>query len=106
MSKVAEAPRSGIKSNRRNPQRTCVSCHTTTSKRDLVRIARTPEGRVVPDSSSKAPGRGAYLCTNQNCWESALKTGVLGRALRTTITEADAKQVAEYGHDICEGEAS
>jgi predicted RNA-binding protein YlxR (DUF448 family) len=106
MSKVTEATRPGAKPSRRIPQRTCVSCRTTTDKRDLVRIVRDPEGQTLADPSGKASGRGAYLCTNESCWDNALKTGVLGRALRTTISAADAKRIAEYGHSIGKGAAS
>ena len=69
------------------PQRTCVGCRETLSKRELMRIVRTPEG-VIYDPTGKAKGRGAYLHDKQSCWERALK-GSLASALKTELTEHD-----------------
>ena len=104
MSKVAEAPNLAG-TGRRHPQRTCISCRTTANKRELVRIVRTTERRVIPDPSGKAPGRGAYLCASLACWEKATKTELLDKALRTTVSERDANQIMKYGHEIDEGTA-
>jgi len=71
------------------PQRTCVVCRRTLDKRALVRIVNHPESGVIVDPTGKQNGRGAYLCTAGACWEQALSTEVLARALRTTLTEAD-----------------
>ena len=50
------------------PQRTCVGCRTTSSKRAFVRVVRTPEGTVEVDESGRRNGRGAYLCAQATCW--------------------------------------
>jgi predicted RNA-binding protein YlxR (DUF448 family) len=55
------------------PQRTCVQCGTTKSKRELLRVVRTPDGRVLLDPGGKKSGRGAYLCAKYSCWDQALK---------------------------------
>jgi len=72
------------------PRRTCIACRAVRSKRELVRVVRTPEGSVVVDETGKRNGRGAYLCRQRNCWESALAQNHLERALKTTLT-AEAK---------------
>lgn len=77
------------------PQRTCVVCRRTMDKRDLVRIVNSPEEGVVVDPTGKRNGRGAYLCHQASCWERALTTDVLSRALRTTITEAERVRLRE-----------
>ncbi len=46
---------------------------------------RTPDGRVVVDPSGKLPGRGAYVCNNQECRAAALDKGSLQRALEVPI---------------------
>ena len=69
------------------PQRMCVACRGHDAKRGLVRIVRAPEGEVALDPSGKRNGRGAYLCHRPECWERALATGILGKALKTTIDE-------------------
>ena len=70
---------------KRVPLRTCVACRRTLAKRDLIRIVRTPEGAIEIDLRGKRAGRGAYLCHQQECWESALGQGLLGRALKVRI---------------------
>ncbi|MGZ3640675.1 MAG: RNase P modulator RnpM [Candidatus Limnocylindrales bacterium] len=71
---------------RRQPTRTCVACRTERAKRELVRIVRTPEGRVVLDASGRLDGRGAYLCADATCWSLALKRGALQRALDASLS--------------------
>jgi len=71
------------------PQRTCVACRTTGAKRGLVRVVRNAEGRVEVDETGKKPGRGAYLCRAQDCWDAALKRKTLEYALKTPITVDD-----------------
>ncbi len=69
------------------PQRTCVACRDKNAKRTLTRIVRTPDGQIEIDPSGKRNGRGAYLCTQASCWQRALTTPVLARALKSEIDE-------------------
>jgi len=68
------------------PQRTCIACREVKSKRELIRIVRTPDGAVVLDTSGKANGRGAYVCRQASCYEPALKKGRLAQALKVTLS--------------------
>lgn len=83
---MSEVKRSA--SRKHIPVRTCIVCHTHDAKRALTRVVRAADG-VFIDPTGKANGRGAYLCDNRECWERAVKTDVLARALRTTLTEED-----------------
>ena len=78
---------------RRQPQRTCVVCRSTAGKRELVRLVRTPDDGVQVDPTGKQHGRGAYLCHQTACWDRALETDVLAKALRTTLTETDRDRI-------------
>jgi predicted RNA-binding protein YlxR (DUF448 family) len=62
-----------------------VACRTVRPKRDLRRIVRTPDGRIVVDPTGRLPGRGAYLCNDDACLELAITKGALGRALKTPL---------------------
>jgi predicted RNA-binding protein YlxR (DUF448 family) len=62
-------------------------CRTAREKRDLVRVVRTPDGRVQLDPTGRASGRGAYLCRDAACWTGALKRGTLDRALASQLPE-------------------
>lgn len=68
------------------PIRTCIACREAGAKRGLTRIVRSPEGEVAIDPTSKRNGRGAYLCEKVACWDRALTTSLLARALNTEIT--------------------
>lgn len=84
------------------PQRTCVVCRRTLDKRALVRIVNHPEAGVIVDPTGKQNGRGAYLCTAAACWEQALSTDVLARALRASLTEADYARLRDSRPDSIE----
>jgi len=72
---------------RKTPIRTCVSCRSSSDKKQLIRIVRMPDGEVRIDPTGKSPGRGAYLCGAKECLELAFKANKLGRALRCDVPE-------------------
>jgi uncharacterized protein len=51
----------------------------------LLRIVRTPDGRVEIDATGRKPGRGAYVCDKAECRSAALDKGSLQRALEVPI---------------------
>lgn len=71
------------------PLRTCIACRQKRSKRELIRVVRTPEGAIEIDPRGKVSGRGAYLCPDPQCWEAALEQGRLGRALKCRVSAED-----------------
>jgi len=77
-----------------------VVCHTTSDKRALVRIVRPAAGQVQIDERGKLPGRGAYLCHQASCWQTALGTPVLQRALNTQFSEAERSLLEHYATQI------
>ncbi len=83
------------------PQRTCIVCRSKADKRALRRLVSAPSG-VVLDPSGRLPGRGAYLCDQRTCWERALQSGVLERALRTTLTPEARAALLEHGNQADE----
>jgi predicted RNA-binding protein YlxR (DUF448 family) len=74
------------------PVRTCVVCRDKAGKRELMRVVRTELGLQV-DPSGKMNGRGAYLCDRESCWETAVKTDILAKALRMPLTEEDRERL-------------
>lgn len=68
------------------PQRTCIVCREVKDKRDLIRVVRTPDGRLLVDPSGKANGRGAYLCRQASCWEKSLPKQRLAQSLKVTLS--------------------
>ena len=68
--------------------RMCVACREMKPKKELIRVVRTPEGEIVADETGRKNGRGAYLCRAEACFNKAVKTRALERALETGIDAA------------------
>lgn len=79
------APRAQIVEVRKSPQRSCIGCRTVRDKRDLVRVVHTPEDRFALDPKGKVPGRGAYVCPDPACVQSAVKRKGFDRAFRQAV---------------------
>ena len=67
---------------RKIPMRQCLGCRTMFPKRELIRVVRSPEGRLSLDFKGKAPGRGAYLCPKK-----ARKSRAIERAFSVSVPE-------------------
>ena len=92
----ADESGSTVKSSARQkhvPLRTCVVCRETSAKRTLIRLVRTPDEGVQIDPTGKRNGRGAYLCERPDCWQRALNSDVLEKALRATFTAEDRERI-------------
>jgi predicted RNA-binding protein YlxR (DUF448 family) len=76
--------------NKHVPQRMCAVCRTREAKRAMTRVVRLAAGGIELDPSGKRSGRGAYLCDDPACWEKAATTGILEKALRTSL-DAEAR---------------
>ena len=84
------------------PVRQCAACRERFEKRELLRIVRTPDGRIVADEKGKTPGRGVYICKKEACLDRALKQNALSRALEAPVPPETAEQlrrlIAEGGN--------
>lgn len=67
------------------PFRICAGCGQQKSKKELVRIVKTPEGEITLDSTGKKNGRGAYICKSIDCLHKAIKVKGLERSLKANI---------------------
>ena len=84
---------------RKVPARTCIGCASSSDKRTFIRLVRTPDGHVELDPTSKANGRGAYLCANPDCFEMARKRRRLDSALRVTLQDDDYDRLKRDFHE-------
>ena len=69
------------------PSRQCVGCRESRTKRELIRVIRTPEGQVTLDETGRMNGRGAYLCRRVECLQKARRSKGLERSLKVTIPD-------------------
>jgi predicted RNA-binding protein YlxR (DUF448 family) len=82
------------------PQRSCVACRQIKAKREMVRLFRTQGGEVEIDISGKQEGRGAYLCRDWACWETALKGKQLEYALKLKIDHENLERLGKEGKKV------
>lgn len=73
---------------RKIPLRTCVITKEQLPKQELLRIVRTPEGKVVADETGKLNGRGAYIKKDITVLEKAKKGKVLEKRLECQIEDS------------------
>ncbi|MCI9545531.1 MAG: YlxR family protein [Lachnospiraceae bacterium] len=69
------------------PMRQCIGCREMKSKRELLRILRTPEGELLLDFTGRKNGRGAYLCRDFECFTKARKSKALERSFQMSIPQ-------------------
>jgi len=66
-------------------QRRCMACNAAKDKYELIRIVKSPEGKILLDKQGKIDGRGAYICKNVDCLEKVIKSNRIGKILKTNI---------------------
>ncbi len=74
--------------------RTCVACRVQHDKQAMTRFVRISPSEVVLDASGRKAGRGAYVCSDA-CFEAALKTKKLERALKIDLSDDQKRALRE-----------
>ena len=69
------------------PLRMCCITREKCEKRMLLRVVRTPDGKVIYDNTSKANGRGVYLKKDKDVILKAQKSKVLDKILEIPVPE-------------------
>ena len=64
------------------PMRKCIGCNESKTKKELVRIVRSPEGDISLDLTGKKSGRGAYICPDAECLKKAKGIGFIMNGAR------------------------
>ncbi len=67
------------------PLRRCIGCGQMKSKKELIRVVKSPEDVYSLDCTGKKNGRGAYLCQNKECMGLARKTHGLERSFAGAV---------------------
>lgn len=80
------------------PMRMCSGCRESKPKADLIRIVRTPEGKILIDRTGKVSGRGTYVCKNEECFKKSVKSKALSRALDVQVEDEILLQLEEEIH--------
>lgn len=78
-----------------SPERRCVLSGENYPREELIRLAISPEGEVLPDPQAKAPGRGAWIAPDRAALETAMSDGHLKKALLRAFKGGPAKANGE-----------
>ena len=73
---------------RKVPLRKCIGCN------EMIRVVKTTEGTIVPDTTGRMNGRGAYVCSLE-CLGKAMKNKGLSRSLKAEIPSEVYEQLKE-----------
>ena len=80
---------------RKQPQRTCLGCRQVKNQDQLVRFVRSPNGEILVDLRGRLPGRGAYLCNDRNCIDTAVSRKQFDRAFRQVCQPVTGRRLAD-----------
>ena len=79
------------------PLRMCIACRQLKEKKSMLRIVKNCEGKIFLDFSSKASGRGAYICDNPECIKKLKKQRLLNKVFSCAVEpEVYSKIEEEY----------
>lgn len=67
------------------PLRQCIACRNMKEKNTLVRVVKNTLGDISVDKIGKLPGRGTYVCLEEDCFKKIQKSKALERNLSTSI---------------------
>lgn len=76
-----------MSSKKKVPMRQCVGCREMKSKKEMMRVIKTPENEILLDVTGKKNGRGAYVCFSGECLNKAIKNKGLERSFKQSIPE-------------------
>lgn len=69
------------------PLRQCIACRELKEKKSMLRIVKNSESKIFIDFSSKAAGRGAYICDNPDCIKKLKKGRLLNKVFSCAVDE-------------------
>lgn len=91
---------------KKSPLRKCTGCQSMKDKRDLIRIVKTDTDKFSLDTTSKKPGRGAYVCLNTECIEKAQKSKGLERSFKCFVPKDIYISLKDELNSVMEGKAN
>jgi len=70
------------------PLRMCLGCHLMMPKKVLIRIVNGKEGGIGLDFTGKKPGRGAYICRSEICFDKVRKGRKIDKAFECHVEDS------------------
>ena len=85
---------------KKEPLRKCVGCSEKKKKKELIRIVKNKEQEVFIDETGKANGRGAYVCKDIKCFNKAIKSKAIYKALGKDLSEEAIESLRQSLSDL------
>ncbi len=82
------------------PLRQCIGCGKMKSKKEMIRVIKTPEGEIMMDATGRKNGRGAYICPSSECLKKAIKSKGLERSFKMNIPKEVYEQLTKEMESI------
>ncbi|HIS47958.1 MAG TPA: YlxR family protein [Candidatus Scybalocola faecigallinarum] len=82
------------------PLRQCIGCGEMKSKKEMIRVIKTPEGEIMMDATGRKNGRGAYICPSSECLKKAIKSKGLERSFKMNIPKEVYEQLTKEMESI------
>lgn len=64
-----------------------MGCNEKKPKKELIRIVRNKENKILIDNTGKLEGRGTYICNNINCLEKIIKNKRIEKLFEMKISD-------------------
>ncbi len=72
---------------KKQPLRLCTGCGEMKPKKELVRVVKSKDGDIALDLTGRANGRGAYICSQLSCLQTARKARRFEKAFSCKIPD-------------------
>lgn len=77
------------------PLRMCIACRELKDKRELLRVVKNSDGEIFIDLTSKAQGRGAYICDKSECIAKLRKQRLLNKVFSCAVDDGVYARIEE-----------
>jgi len=79
------------------PMRTCIACREMKPKKEMLRVVKNADGEIFADYTGKAAGRGAYICSGEECLKKLTDKKLLHKAFSASVDEGVYQTIKESG---------
>lgn len=85
------------------PERSCLACGKSSVKPSFLRFVTDGQGKVIFDRKGSLPGRGLYLCFDENCLKAACKKNLFAKGFKTNIDKQEYGLLLNSVRDVLMG---
>ena len=69
------------------PLRMCIACREMKPKKEMLRVVKNADGEIFVDTTGKAAGRGAYVCSGEACLKKLGDKKLLNKAFSAAVPQ-------------------